>query len=179
MKQRDALEIFSFTNYYGAHTTTVLLNAANSVKYAVKTASIVEQHKRVETLLERDSIDDLSTAQGRLVHLRDSEVVLFKVYRKFKPPFSRCATVSPPGRQAVNRAVFRENSPLSITIRPLNRPESPHLDAIPPLRASAGRAASSATLSRAVLVLNIRLPEREAAAAPVSAAGLSQASPGA
>jgi integrase len=81
MKQRDALEIFSFTNYYGAHTTTVLLNASNSVKYAVKTSDIVEQHKRVETLQKRDSIDDLATAQGRLVHLRDNEVVLFKVPR--------------------------------------------------------------------------------------------------
>jgi hypothetical protein len=50
MKQRDALEIFSFTNYYGAQSTTVLLNASNSVKYAVKTADIVKQHKRIETL---------------------------------------------------------------------------------------------------------------------------------
>ena len=48
MKQRDGLPIFSFQNYYGAQVTTVLLNASNSVKYAVKTASIVEQHKRVE-----------------------------------------------------------------------------------------------------------------------------------
>ena len=32
------------------------------------------------------------------------------VYRKFKPPFSPCATI-PPARQAVNRAVFAENSP--------------------------------------------------------------------
>jgi len=71
MKQRDALEIFSFTNYYGAHVTTVLLSAANSVTYAVKTASIVKQHKRVETLLERDSITDLASTEGRLVHLRD------------------------------------------------------------------------------------------------------------
>ena len=69
MKQRDALEIFSFKNYYGAQVTTVLLNASNSVKYAVKTASIVKQHKRVETLLERDSINDLATAEGRLIHL--------------------------------------------------------------------------------------------------------------
>ena len=81
MKQRDGLPIFSFQNYYGAQSTTVLLNASNSVKYAVKTTDIVEQHKRVETLQKRDSIDDLATAQGRLVHLRDSEVVLFKVAR--------------------------------------------------------------------------------------------------
>ena len=67
MKQRDALEIFSFTNYYGTQATTVLLNASNSVKYAVKTASIVKQHKRVETLLERESITDLAAAEGRLV----------------------------------------------------------------------------------------------------------------
>ena len=38
MKQRDGLPIFSFKNYYGAHVTTVLLNASDSVKYAVKTA---------------------------------------------------------------------------------------------------------------------------------------------
>jgi len=79
MKQRDALEIFSFKNYYGAHTTTVLLNATNSVKYAVKTADIVEQHKSVETLHKRESINDLTVAEARLVHLRDREVVLFKV----------------------------------------------------------------------------------------------------
>lgn len=81
MKQRDALPIFSFTNYYGAQSTTVLLNASNSVKYAVKTDALIQQHKRIETLLERESITDLSAAEGRLVHLRDSEVVLFKVAR--------------------------------------------------------------------------------------------------
>jgi hypothetical protein len=46
MKQRDALPIFSFTNYYGAHVTTVLLNASDSVKYAVKTASIVKEYRQ-------------------------------------------------------------------------------------------------------------------------------------
>lgn len=81
MKQRDALPIFSFKNYYGAQSTTVLLNAADSVKYAVKTDALIQQHKRIETLLERESINDLATAEGRLVHLRDSEVVLFKVSR--------------------------------------------------------------------------------------------------
>ena len=81
MKQRDALPIFSFTNYYGAQSTTVLLNAADSVKYAVKTASIVKQHKRIETLLERESIGDLAAAEGRRIHPRDSEVVSFKVSR--------------------------------------------------------------------------------------------------
>ena len=70
MKQRDALEIFSFKNYYGSHTTTVLLNASNSVKYAVKTDSLIQQHKRIETLLERESITDLAAAEGRLVHLQ-------------------------------------------------------------------------------------------------------------
>ena len=65
MKQRDALPIFSFTNYYGAQATTVLLNASNSVKYAVKTSDIVKQHKRIETLLQRESITDLAAADGR------------------------------------------------------------------------------------------------------------------
>ena len=81
MKQRDALPIFSFKNYYGAQATTVLLNASKSVKYAIKTAEVVEQHKRVETLRKRDSINDLIETDGRLIHLRDSEVVLFKVAR--------------------------------------------------------------------------------------------------
>ena len=99
-------------------------------------------------------------------------------YRKFKPPFSPCTTVSP-GRQAVNRANFGENSLLAMTIRPLNRPELPYFDAFLPLRASAGRARSSATLCRAALVLNVRPPGRAPAAVPVSAAALWQASPGA
>jgi hypothetical protein len=72
---------FFFQNYYGAQATTVLLNASNSVKYAVKTDALIQQHKRIETLLERDSITDLAAAEGRLIHLRDSEVVLFKVSR--------------------------------------------------------------------------------------------------
>lgn len=89
MKQRDALEIFSFTNYYGAHVTTVLLSAANSVTYAVKTASIVKQHKRVETLLERDSITDLASTEGRLVHLRDTALLDSKIPTiKPQPPMS-------------------------------------------------------------------------------------------
>ena len=67
MKQRDGLPIFSFSNYYGAQATTVLLNASNSVKYAVKTADIVKQHKRIETLLERESINDLAATEGRFV----------------------------------------------------------------------------------------------------------------
>ena len=33
-------------------------------------------------------------------------------------------------REAVNRAVFGVNPPLSMTIHPLNRPESPRFDAI-------------------------------------------------
>jgi len=81
MKQHDALPIFSFKNYYGAQSTTVLLNAADSVKYAVKTDALIQQHKRIETLLERESINDLAAAEGRLIHMRDSEVVLFKVSR--------------------------------------------------------------------------------------------------
>jgi hypothetical protein len=79
MKQRIAQQNFSFPNYYRTYSTTVLLNASNSVKYAVKTTDIVEQHKRVETLQKRESIADLASAEGRLIHLRDSEVVLFKV----------------------------------------------------------------------------------------------------
>ena len=45
-------------------------------------------------------------------------------------------TTISPALQAVNRAEFGDNSALSITIRPLNRPESPHVDAIYPLYAA-------------------------------------------
>jgi len=48
-------------------------------------------------------------------------------YRSLKPPFSRSATVSP-SREAVNHAVCGKDSPLSMTIRPLNRPEFPDSD---------------------------------------------------
>ncbi len=51
------------------------------------------------------------------------------VYRKFKPPISLSATISP-ARRAVNRTVFGENFTLSTTIRTLHRPESPHTDAV-------------------------------------------------
>src|SRR5688572_12555464 len=47
--------------------------------------------------------------------------------RNFKPPFSQSATLSPtlsPLRQAVNGAVFGENSPLSVIIGTLHRRES-------------------------------------------------------
>jgi len=49
--------------------------------------------------------------------------------RNLKPPFPPPATISA-ARQAVNRAVFAENSSRSMTIRPLNRPESPRSDAL-------------------------------------------------
>ena len=49
--------------------------------------------------------------------------------RKFKPPFSPCVTIWP-GRETVNRAVFGENSPLSMTICTLHPPELPHTDAV-------------------------------------------------
>ena len=62
---------------------------------------------------------------------------MFKVYRNLKPPFSPTMTTTiSPALQAVNRAEFGDNSALSITIRPLNRPESPHVDAIYPLYAA-------------------------------------------
>ena len=53
----------------------------------------------------------------------------FGVYRYFKPPFPRSARAAA-SREAVNRVVFGDNPPLSMTIHPLNRPESPRFDAI-------------------------------------------------
>ena len=49
--------------------------------------------------------------------------------RKFKPLFSLSTTLSP-APQAVNRAVFAENFPRSMTIRTLQQRESPHADAL-------------------------------------------------
>jgi len=49
--------------------------------------------------------------------------------RKFKPPFSLSATISP-ARQAVNRAVFGENLALSMIIRTPHRPGAAHFDAV-------------------------------------------------
>ena len=49
---------------------------------------------------------------------------LITVYRYFKPPFPRSARAAG-SREAVNRVVFGVNPPLSMTIHPLNRPESP------------------------------------------------------
>ena len=58
-----------------------------------------------------------------------AEFMFVKVYRYFKPPFPRSARAAG-SREAVNRAVFGDNPPLSMTIHPLNRPESPRFDAI-------------------------------------------------
>ncbi len=49
--------------------------------------------------------------------------------RKFKPPFSLSATLSP-ARQAVNRTVFGENFALSMIIRTPHRPEAAHRKAV-------------------------------------------------
>ena len=64
MKQRDALPIFSFTNYYGAQATTVLLNASNSIKYAVKTAEIVAECKAHFLLIHHSGKNAAAGSRG-------------------------------------------------------------------------------------------------------------------
>lgn len=72
-------------------------------------------------------------------------------YREFKPPVSRCATISP-GREAVNHAVFGDNSLLARVCRSLRRPVRGDVGALRPPHSSAGRAGSSAPLKRGCAV---------------------------
>ena len=92
--------------------------------------------------------------------------------RKIKRLFSLSATISPV-QQAVNRVVFSENSPLSTTNRTLHRPKSPHSDRF--TRAQAAR--DRQPRCRIALVVRIRPPKRDPAAAPASAAARVQANP--
>ena len=71
-------------------------------------------------------------------------------------------------REVVIRAVFGENSPLARVCLAVRRPVEADVNAHWPPQASAGRDKSPAILCRAAVVLNIRLPEKAPAAAPVS-----------
>jgi len=67
---------FFTPSFYSAQTFTLLLNTDTTVKYEVAGAESTKLNKRVPT-----TINELESAPARLVHLRDGEVVLYRVPR--------------------------------------------------------------------------------------------------
>ena len=66
-----------FRSSFGSFSIfTLLLNTGTTVKYEVAGAETKQQSKRVPT-----TINELESATARLVHLRDGEVVLYRVPR--------------------------------------------------------------------------------------------------
>ena len=79
MKRTDKNQNFALPKYYNAETILVLLNAKNSVSNAKDTVAVLQIKQHTKTQIQRKTIQDLDTAEERLIHLRDSEVVMFKV----------------------------------------------------------------------------------------------------
>ena len=79
MKHTDIKQNFELPKYYNAETISVLLNAKNSVSNAKDTVAILQIKQHKKTQIQRKTIQDLDSAEERLIHLRDSEVVMFKV----------------------------------------------------------------------------------------------------
>ena len=79
MKKTNEKQSFALPKYYNAETISVLLNANNSVSNATDTVAVLQIKQHTNTQIQRKSIEDLDTAEERLIHLRDSEVVMFKV----------------------------------------------------------------------------------------------------
>ena len=79
MKHTDIKQNFELPKYYNAETISVLLNAKNSVSNAKDTVAILQIKQHTKTQIQRKTIQDLDSAEERLIHLRDSEVVMFKV----------------------------------------------------------------------------------------------------
>lgn len=79
MKRTDKNQNFALPKYYNAETISVLLNANNSVSNAIDTVAVSQIKQHTKTQIQRKTIEDLDTAEERLIHLRDSEVVMFKV----------------------------------------------------------------------------------------------------
>ena len=67
---------FFTPSFYSAQTFTLLLNTGTTVKYEVAGAESTKPSKRAPT-----TINELESAPARLVHLRDGEVVLYRVPR--------------------------------------------------------------------------------------------------
>jgi hypothetical protein len=79
MTKTNEKQSFALPKYYNAETISVLLNANNSVSNAKDTVAVLQIKQHTKTQIQRKTIEDLDTAEERLIHLRDSEVVMFKV----------------------------------------------------------------------------------------------------
>jgi len=79
MKKTNEKQSFALPKYYNAETISVLLNANNSVSNATDTVAVLKIKQHTKTQIQRKTIEDLDTAEERLIHLRDSEVVMFRV----------------------------------------------------------------------------------------------------
>ena len=79
MKKTNEKQSFALPKYYNVETISVLFNANNSVSNAADTVAVLQIKQHTKTHIQRKTIEDLDTAEERLIHLRDSEVVMFKV----------------------------------------------------------------------------------------------------
>jgi hypothetical protein len=79
MKRTDRKQNFALPKYYNSETISVLLNAKNSVSNTNKTVDVLQTKQHTQTQVQRKTLNDLDVAEERLIHLRDSEVVMFKV----------------------------------------------------------------------------------------------------
>ena len=79
MKHTDRKQNFELPKYYNAETISVLINANNSKSNAKDTVAVLQIKQHTKTQIQRKTIQDVDTAEERLIHLRDSEVVMFRV----------------------------------------------------------------------------------------------------
>ena len=73
MTQHKTQQLFQLPNYYSTQHITVVLLAPSSASRA-----------GAEIHTQANAVEELATAQARLIHLRDGEVVLFKITRSKK-----------------------------------------------------------------------------------------------
>ena len=73
MTQHKTQHLFQLPNYYSAQNITVVLSAPSTISKAS-----AEPQKQANT------IEELATAQARIIYLRDGDVVLFKITRSKK-----------------------------------------------------------------------------------------------
>ena len=73
MTQHKTQQLFQLPNYYSTQHITVVLSPPSSASRA-----------GAEIHTQANAVEELATAQARLIHLRDGEVVLFKITRSKK-----------------------------------------------------------------------------------------------
>ncbi|MFN0004850.1 MAG: hypothetical protein ACKVPZ_07655, partial [Burkholderiaceae bacterium] len=73
MTQHKTQHLFQLPNYYSAQNITVVLSAPSTISKASG-----------ELLKQANTIEELATAEARIIYLRDGDVVLFKITRSKK-----------------------------------------------------------------------------------------------